>query len=183
MEIPSYLTLKLSAFLPNTIKRGENSLILAILVTYEDFIERYYNFWTSLDNFDPMLADENILNWIATQTGNPWRALWDNDWQLDTKRKLLRDTKQIFSKRLFPETLTLLFSHFNLLSYLRPKHGFILGTTNPPASLLPATLGTSILDYEIVVPAAYYVGSIEYNLTKFIADKFGIPGRVPIVFS
>jgi hypothetical protein len=180
--IESYSKLKVSYFLPSNFNRGDNYLFLSVIKTYEDIIKLYYDFWSNLDNFTPELIDETLIDWLATETANPWRTLWDFDWQIDAKRLLLRDTTKIFSKRLFPETLTVLFQDFSLNAYLRPKSGFILGTVNPPASLLPATLGTSILDYEIVIPESYYQGSIEYNLVVFIADNFGTPGRVPIVF-
>lgn len=162
-------------YLPNALLRGESSLILATIETQESFFKSNFDYFQNFD-VNPMTCDVNTLDWLATNGLNPWRNLWQPDWQESTKRLLLKDTQIIFSKRLFAETISLLFSHFNLLSRLVPKNGFILAV-----SLIPATLGTSIIDYNIELPIVYK-GGIEEDQTRFIADNFGLPGFIPFIY-
>lgn len=182
MEFANTELIEIKYKLPFAFIRGDNSLMVALIYTHNELIKALYEFWVSLaQDINPMTVDESLLDFFALSTGNPWRILWDVNWSVDAKRKLLRDTELIFSQRLFISTLQVLFDDFGLLSRVRPKTGWILGTTIPPATALPATIGTSILDYEVVVPTSYYMGSIEWNLTTFIVQNFGLPGNIAIV--
>jgi hypothetical protein len=183
MEVLPYEKLSVEFYLPMALKLGNNSVILSIIETYKKFFALYYAYWLDLYNqVDPMTVDVSFLDFMAVDCASPWRLFWDKNWDVEAKRKLLRDTYKIFSRRLFPDTLIVLFEDFNLRAKLRATSGFILGTSNPPASILPATIGTPLYNYEIVIPSIYFLGSPEYQIVKFIARNFGTPGNINIVF-
>lgn len=171
----SYKKQSIRYYLPTGVTRGQDNLVNAIIETLENELEKHYKYWTDFDT-DPMTCDEGLLDYFATLAINPWRSLWSLNWETPTKRLLLRDTKIIFQKRMFPATINLLFSHFGLRSRLVPKSGLILGVT-----LLPTTLGTSILDYRVEVPSVYK-GLIEDKYTQFIVENFGMPGNVESIY-
>jgi len=162
-------------YLPVGVSQGADNLVNAVTKTLDDVLEIHYDYWTNFDS-NPMTCDRNLLDYFATNGSNPWRTLWRSDWEETTKRLLLRDTKIIFQRRLFPDTVTLLFSHFGLRSRLVPKNGFILAKTP-----LPATLGNSILDYQVELPSIYK-GLTEEKYTEFIVNNFGIPGTIAFVY-
>lgn len=162
-------------YLPRAFLRSENTLLLATVYTLNKIYEERFGYWQELD-VSPMTCNELILDWLALQGVSPWRNLWLPDLEVSTKRLLLRDANIIFQKRLFPETISLLFKHFNLRSRLVPKIGLILGIT-----LIPAIIGTSILDYQVELPIIYQ-GSIEEKYTKYIVDNFGMPGYIPFIY-
>ncbi|MGL5925563.1 hypothetical protein [Chroococcidiopsis sp.] len=163
--------------LPASLKYGESStLLIAILSTFETQSERFNEYWNNYSKIsDPMQCDEATLDFIATLPINPWRILWNPDWDTQTKRLLLRDANEIFSKRLFVSTVKLLFSHFELLARVVPMSGLIVGV-----SLLPERIGTGIYDYKIVIPGSYQPGTTERALTEFIITNFGFPS-IPVI--
>ncbi len=141
------IKVSVSDFYPASfLKNDQIALTLAIIATFDKVFLDYAEFWNNYETnlLNPMLMSDSLLDWKALNTISPWRLLWNKDWNPQTKRLLLRDTNFIFSRRLFPDILTLLFQHFFLVAYLRAKTGWRLGITP-----LPAVLGTSILDYEI----------------------------------
>lgn len=170
--------------LPGAMTNGTQApLVKAILETFDNTILQFVDFYSDyLETIiDPTLVDESTLDWLGTQPISGWRLLWNTEWNTDTKRLLLRDQNLIFSRRLYPDTISLLFSHFKLKSKLIPKSGFILGAL-PIGTPLPQTLGNSILNYKISLPKEYTEATRELDLTRFIVQNFGIPAQIDYVY-
>ncbi|MGL5078589.1 MAG: hypothetical protein ACRDBG_22550 [Waterburya sp.] len=173
----------LSAFerFPNAWKVRENEIYSrSLIATFDEHYDFILEFWENYqDNLvNPLTVDERLLDRLAMRFISPWRTLWNSDWDVSAKRLLLRDQNLIFSRRLFPDTLTLLFEHFELQSRIAFTSGWILGSTVPPATPLPAVMDSSIFNYKILT--RHQIGTPEYTLTEWIGKQFGAPFDITI---
>lgn len=119
----------------------------------------------------PTYCPEEYLDWLASVLLGVEFVWWNSAWTKDQKVRLLNNIPYM-RQRLGSVTLfRFLISNFDLDAELRPAIRWIVGDVGV-STALPANLGGTSFDWQIVIPERYTERSPEYKLIELIKRHF-----------